>query len=53
MMLQPKNYTNQLLKNSKEIKSMQGLKIIFGQQIQFEGDYCLLKVMVLNIYSAS
>ena len=28
-----KNYTNQQIKNSKDEKSMLGLKIIFGQQI--------------------
>ena len=35
----PNNYIQQQLKNSKEEQSMQGLNIIFGQQIQQKLDY--------------
>ena len=39
-----------MIKNSKKGKSMPGLKIIFGQQIQLKWDHYLLLIVVLNIY---
>ena len=47
---QVKNYTNQRIKNSKDEKSMLGLKIIFGQQILLKQDHYLLLIVVLNIF---